>query len=64
MVRALRAHRNSDLWRSRSDDEDVSLPVVRERGKFHDLRVRFGLGLPDGRDHGLLEECALANVLA
>jgi hypothetical protein len=42
----------------------LSLPVIRECGNFHELRVSFGLGLTDGSDHGLIEECTVANVLA
>lgn len=55
---------NSDLRQSRSHRVDLSLPVVRESENFHGLRGNFGLGLTDGCDHGLIEACGLANILA
>ena len=55
-------HRNSDLRRSRSHLEHLSLPVIRKNRNFHSLCESSGLGLTDGCDHALIEACALANI--
>ena len=61
--RSLIVRRNSDLQRSRPYPGHLSLSVIRENGNFHGCCALW-LGLTDGVDHGLIEACTLANILA